>query len=47
MLDAGKPERTAGVHVVNADTTNGTKLGRSLTNDDQLFKIADRMSEFL
>jgi len=47
MLDAGKPERAAGVHVVNVDTTNGTKLGRSLTNDDQLFKMADKMSEFL
>lgn len=47
MLDAGKPERAAGVHVVNVDTTNGTKLGRSLTKDDQLFRMADKMSEFL
>jgi hypothetical protein len=46
-LDAGKLESAAGVQDDNVDTTIGTKLGRSLINDDQLFKIADMMSGFL
>jgi hypothetical protein len=47
MLMKGRPSNGAGVHNVRDDTTICTKLGRSLTRLDQLFRMAEIRSGFL